>query len=162
MTSDDGRERGDGPEQVVARLRPHARAVVLPIVVLLALTAGTVYGAAVVPEEWMRWGVLGLAAVVLLVAVVAPLARWSSRAYTITDRRVVVRSGVLLRHHQEVLLARTGDITVSRSALQLLAGSGDVRIQGGGEQPVVLHDVPRPRLVLAAVQELVLRQNGRS
>ena len=141
-------------ETVVARLRPHVRALFWPTV-LLVVVAGVVgffWGAFTV--DWQNALLLGGAGAVLLVGWLAPLLRWLSRRYTITTRRTMVTSGILRRTRQELLHSRVHDITVSRTILQSVFRSGDVILETGGENPVVLADVPSAGLVQAALHDL--------
>jgi hypothetical protein len=64
---------------------------------------------------------------------------------------------VLVRDRQELLHSRGYDVTVRRAGLQLLFGTGDVRIDTGHEHPVVLADVPAPGLVSSALHDLIER-----
>lgn len=92
---------------------------------------------------------------VALLAFVLPLLSWLGHNYTITTRRIVIRSGLLVRTRQELLHSRGYDIVVRRSGLQLLFRSGDVRINTGLEHPVVLHDIPDADLVQSALHDLM-------
>lgn len=141
-------------EEVVARLAPHARALVAPIVATLVVAGLAAYLWGVLPERWMSDVAAGVGVLVLVVGAVPPVVRWASTSYLLTSRRVAVRSGALARHRREVLLARVGEVAVRRRGAQAIAGSGDVLVYAGGD-PVVLADVPRPRLVQAAILELV-------
>ncbi len=143
------------PETVVVRLRPAARALVLPTAALLADIAAVSYFAGSLPETWMTWALLGAGALVLLLLFLLPLTRWLSQNYTITTRRIIIRSGLLVRSRQELLHSRGYDVTVRRSGLQLLFRSGDVLINTGLEHPVLLRDVPRADLVQSALHELM-------
>ena len=86
-----------------------------------------------------------------------PLLTWLGRNYTITTRRIVLRGGLCVRTRQELLHSRGYDVTVRKAGLQLLFGSGDVRINTGLEHPVVLRDVPGADLVQAALHDLMER-----
>lgn len=143
------------PESVVARLRPHARALFWPTLGLIAETAVVAYFTGSLPEPWMNWALLGFGAVVALVIFVAPLLSWLGHNYTITTRRIVIRSGLLVRTRQELLHSRGYDVTVRKAGLQLILGCGDVRINTGLEHPVVLRDVPNADLVQSALHDLM-------
>jgi uncharacterized membrane protein YdbT with pleckstrin-like domain len=142
-------------ETVVARLRPHGRAMFLPTVILLALAAAAGYFGGKFSEDWQNTAVLITAAVLAVFGWFVPLVSWLSQNYTITTRRVIVRSGVLVRSRQEVLHALGHDVTVRRSALQALFGSGDVLVSTGLDRPVVLRDVPSAALVQATLHDLM-------
>jgi membrane protein YdbS with pleckstrin-like domain len=143
------------PEAVVARLRPHARRLVFPSIALVVVAALTGYFAGSLPEAWQNLTVL--IAAVLLVAVLwlAPLLAWLGSHYTITTRRIVLRTGFLVRVRQEMLHSRGYDVTVRKGALQSLFGSGDVEINTGLDHPVVLRDVPHADLVQSALHDLM-------
>jgi uncharacterized membrane protein YdbT with pleckstrin-like domain len=145
----------DAAETVVARLRPHSRALFWPTVLLLAVAAALGFLSAAFREQWQNTVMLCVAGAVLLVGWLLPLLRWTARRYTITTRRVVVASGVLARSRQEVLLSRISDVTVERRGLQAVFRSGDVVINGQLEHPVVLADAASASLVQAAIHDLV-------
>lgn len=143
------------PESVVARLRPHSRALFFPTVALLADIGAVSYFAGSLPEEWMNLLVLAAGAVIALLLFAVPVVRWLSQNDTITTRRVVIRSGILVRSRQELLHSRGYDVTVRQAGLQLLFRSGDVLINTGNEHPVVLRDVPNADLVQSALHDLM-------
>ena len=123
----------DPREQVVARLRPHVRGLVWPGILLLLVAAATGFFAGTLPEEWMNLAVLVAAGILVLLGCVVPWVRWLSRGYTITTRRTVVRSGVLVRERRELLHSRASDVSVRASPLQAMVGAGDVRLGTRGE-----------------------------
>lgn len=143
------------PESVIARLRPHGRAIFWPCVALIAIAAAAGYFAGRLPEAWENLAVLGLAALLVFLLWVLPVLAWLGRNYTITTRRVILRSGILVRVRQEILHSRSYDVTVRRTGLQSLFRSGDVRINAGLDHPVVLRDVPNADAVQAALHDLV-------
>jgi len=146
---------GQSPEIVVARLRPHARALFWPTVALLIDIAAVSYFSGSFPEQWMNQLLLAGGALLALLLFVLPVLRWSAQNDTITTRRVVIRSGVLVRSRQELLHSRGYDVTVRQAGLQLLFRSGDVLINTGHEHPVVLRDVPDAQLVQSALHDLM-------
>lgn len=143
------------PEVVIARLRPHSRALFFPTVALLIDIAVVSYFAGSLPAEWMNLLVLAGGALIALLLFVVPVLRWLAQNDTITTRRVVIRSGVLVRSRQELLHSRGYDVTVRQAGLQLLFRSGDVLINTGLEHPVVLQDVPNAELVQSALHDLM-------
>jgi uncharacterized membrane protein YdbT with pleckstrin-like domain len=142
-------------ERVVARLRRHARMLIIPAVLLILVAGATTYAFAVAPEFWQQLAVLGVAGVLILFGSFLPFLGWLTRRTTITTRRVILRSGIFVRVRQELLHSRAYDVAVRRSWAQSAFGSGDVRIDTGHERAVVLRDVPKPQLVEAALRQLV-------
>lgn len=146
-----GQERA--PERVIARLRPHARALVLPSLALIALAGGTSYLAVTLDELWMRLTALGVGVVLAALLWLLPLLRWLTTQYVVTTRRVVLSRGLFVRTRTEVLLSRSHEVTLRRSGLQGGFRSGDVLLNTGLDRPVVLRDVPRADLVQAALAD---------
>ncbi|TBN55932.1 PH domain-containing protein [Glaciihabitans arcticus] len=143
------------PEVVVARLRPHARALTWPSLALFAIVGAFFYFFGSFAELWANLAVLGAAVLALLLFWMLPLLSWLGRHYTITTRRIVLRSGFFLRVRQELLHSRGYDVTVRKNALQSMFRSGDVEINTGLDHPVVLRDVPDADLVQSALHDLM-------
>ena len=143
------------PESVVARLRPHGRALFWPTVALVLIVGATTYFFGRFPDDWENLALLGLAALLVLLLWVIPLLLWLGRNYTITTRRIILRSGFFVRLRQELLHSRGYDITVRKNGMQSIFGSGNVQINTGLDRPVVLHDVPGADLVQAALHDLM-------
>ena len=143
------------PERAIARVRPHARALVLPSFALVAASGAGSFGAFTFDELWQRLAALLGAVVAIGVFWMLPLLSWLSTQYLITTRRLVLRRGLLVRTRKEVLLSRGHDVTVRRSGLQSLFGSGDVLVNTGLDRPILMRDVPRADLVADAVSDLM-------
>ena len=145
------------PEAIVARLRPHSRALFWPSLGLLAVVATTSYFFGSFRPAWANFAVLGAGVVVTILVFFGPLLTWLGRSYTITTRRIVLRQGLLVRTRQELLHSRGYDVTVRQNGIQQLFRSGDVLINTGLDHPVVLRDIPAADLVQSALHELMER-----
>lgn len=143
------------PERVITRVRPHARALVLPSLMLVVLVGADTYVALVLTELWMRLAALLVGLVLVALLWLLPLLRWLSTQYLITTRRVVVSGGLFVRTRTEVLLSRRHEVTLRRSTLQSVFRSGDVLLNTGHDRPVVLRDVPRADLVQRALADVM-------
>jgi uncharacterized membrane protein YdbT with pleckstrin-like domain len=143
------------PERIVARLRPNARALFWPSIVLIATCAALGYLAGQFDEVWENVLLWSTAAAIVLLLFLLPLAFWLSKRYTITTRRIILRHGFFIRVRQELLHSRGYDITLKRNWLQSAFRSGDVRINSGLERPVVLKDVPKADTVQRALNDLM-------
>ena len=143
------------PESVVARFRPHGRALFWPSIALIGTVGAVGYFFGSFPQLWQNLALLVGGVVVILVLWLVPLLSWLGRNYTITTRRIVLRRGLLIRVRQELLHSRGYDLTVRKNSLQSIFGSGDVEINTGLERPVVLRDVPAADLVQSALHDLM-------
>ena len=148
-------EPGSEGERVVARLRPHARVLVWPSLLLIVGSGALAYFSSFFAEEWQNLAVTGGGAALLLLLFFVPLFRWLGRRYVVTSRRIIMRSGTLTRSRQELLHSRGYDVTVRKGAMQSMFGSGDVLINTGLDHPVVLRDVPHADLVQGTLHDLM-------
>ena len=128
-----------------------------PSLAFIAIAAATAYFVGSFDSAVVNILVLIVALFAALFACVFPLLAWLGRNYTITTRRIVLRSGFFVRVRQELLHSRGYDVTVRKTALQSMFGSGDVEVNSGLEHPVVLRDVPDADLVQAALHDLMER-----
>ena len=148
------------PEAVVARLRPHGRVMFWPSLALILILGATGYFYGSFAEPWQNLGVLAAALLLGILLWLIPLLYWLGRHYTITTRRIVLRSGFFVRVRQELLHSRGYDVSVRKNAMQSLFRSGDVLINTGLDKPIVLRDVPSANRVQAALHDLMeLSQN---
>jgi uncharacterized membrane protein YdbT with pleckstrin-like domain len=135
-------------EKIQFETRPHWRGLFVPIIVLLA----TVFGFALlyywIDSEWfggtaMRWIVLIGAVVILALWAVVPFLRWLTTEYVFTDRRIIVRSGIISRQGKDMPLAKVNNIEFSVPLLGRVLNYGALNIQSAGENAgLTIRDVP--------------------
>lgn len=142
-------------ETVIARLRPNARILFFPTLVLFCICGVTGYYAGTLPEEWQNAALLVGAAAAILVLWLLPLVFWLNRRYTITSRRIIFRHGFFVHTRQELLHTRGYDVTLRQNWFQSAFRSGDVLINSGLEHPLVLKDVPSGALVQQVLNDLM-------
>lgn len=147
-------------ETIVLDLHPHWKALVAPLVVLLATCAGAGFGIAATPDYrydvWARGFIVVVALVVVGLWSVIPFLRWRTTHFVVTDRRVLMRSGILARSGRDVPLSRINDITFSHTVVERLLRCGTLVIESAGERgQVTLADIPRVEDVQRTVYELV-------
>lgn len=156
VTSASGTGGADG-ERVIARLRPHGRALFWPSVALIATAGALGYFVGRFPEDWQNHAVLAGGALAIVVLWLLPLLGWLAKRYVLTTRRVIIRRGLIVRSRQELPHGRGYDITVRRNLLQSIVRSGDVLINAGLDRPIVLRDCPSPDLVQRSLHDLMER-----
>ena len=95
-------------ETLVHDLHPHWKALVSPVVVLVLVALIGGYAASALPDgRWQGWGRLAVLVVGLLLLGVyslRPFLRWLTTHFVITDRRVLIRTGVFGRTGRDVPL----------------------------------------------------------
>lgn len=147
--------RADAPDVVIVRIRRHGRILVLPALAFVGIATAWGYFGRGFEQLWLSilfW--LG-SSLLVLVLWIWPYLTWLGNRVVITNRRVIIYHGIVVRSRQEIALSRIHDVTVRRHAIQVLFGSGDVLLNTGAHNPVRVHDLPQANLVLSALTELV-------
>ncbi|MEJ8281522.1 PH domain-containing protein [Pseudonocardia spirodelae] len=150
----------DDGEHVVLHGHPHWRLGLRPGAVLVAVCAGAGFAAAVVRlQTWAPGAWLALALLAAVAAVrftVLPLARWRSTHLIVTNRRIMVREGLLVRDGIDVPIDRIDAVRVHAGATERLLGCGTLLLDVAGER-LRFTDVP----AVERVQARLHREIGR-
>ena len=146
-------------EYEVIHTRTHAKALVGPALVLIMLGAAVGAGVALVPTEFRPIGQVAVAVLgtlPLIWWVVLPFLRWRTTTYTVTNRRLITRRGVLNKVSLDVPLNRIHEVSQERSLTDRMFGCGTLQIQTAAEDGlVVLADVPEVEHVHAEMTGLL-------
>jgi membrane protein YdbS with pleckstrin-like domain len=150
---------GEG-EHVVIETRTHWKALVLPVIALLLTCAATGFVLASLPSGAARtptrWIVLIVAAASIIWFTVKPFILWLSAEYTITNRRIINRSGILTRVGRDIPLYRINDVSYERGPLDRILGCGTLQISVANEEGTsTLHDVPNVEQIQVQITDLL-------
>ena len=150
---------GVGVVAVTVPLEVYARTGSTPAVGLVACGGLLGVGAALIPYDFRPVGQFGVAVVVGVLATwwtVIPYLRWRTTTYTLTNYRLITRTGILNKTGTNLPLARVNDVTFERSLSDRMLGCGTLRVQTAADAgPVVLHDVPDVEDVHVTMSELI-------
>lgn len=156
-------------EEVVLDLHPHWKQLVLPLLLVPVVVGLAAYLFFVVPDGSartpLRWAIVAVAAIVLLRWSLWPFLRWETTRYVLTNRRVVIRTGVFGRSGRDIPLTRVNDVSFQHSLFERMLRCGTLTIESAGEHgQVVLPEVPGvevvQREVYRAVEAEVRRHGG--
>ena len=150
----------DDGEQIVRNLRPHWRRIAVPVGLVPVVVGLASYGWFALPDDrarkWLRWLILAVALIILIWWSLRPILRWLTTRYVVTNRRVLMRNGVVSRTGRDVPLTRVNDVSFSRSVVERMFGSGTLIIESAGDRgQVVLTDVPQVEGVQRDIYRLV-------
>ncbi len=150
---------GDG-EHVIASTRTHWKALVLPVLALLVTCAVAGYLIAVLPSGTshavMVWVVLAVALLAIVYLTVRPFLVWLTASYTVTNRRLINRSGVFTRKGRDIPLQRINDVKYERGVLDRVLGCGTLIISDASEEGrSVLPDVPHVEKLQLVITDLL-------
>ncbi len=154
-------------ETIEFETKPHWRGLLVPATVLIA----TVFGMSLIyfwiDTSWfggtaMRWVVLGAGVVVLLLWALVPFLRWLTTEYVFTDRRVIVRQGIISRSGRDMPLSKVNDVAFEVSPLGRVLNYGALNVQSAGENAgLTVRDVPDVEDIQRMVYELIEKDEKR-
>lgn len=145
-------------EQELLHLRSHGKIMIKPTVwlIVVALLAGVLF--AMLPLGWRPasgWAVTVLALVLAVPVYLLPLLRWRTTTYTLTNHRLITRSGIITKVGHDVPVTRISNVTYERSLTDRMFGCGSLVFTTSAEAPVVLHDIPKVEEVGVAISNLL-------
>ena len=125
---------------------PHWKMLVGPVVLLLVVVGLGSYLAAVIgAQSWGLWARIALLVIALGLVVrltVAPLIRWRTTHFVITNRRVLVREGLITRRGMDIPMRRITGVQFRQSLFERLFGVGTLVMESASDEPLEFEDVP--------------------
>lgn len=154
-------------ESLVVSTRTHGKALLAPALLLMLIAAVAGFAASFTPGAGraapLLQVVIGLIAAVFVFRwVLGPFLSWVSTTYTVTDRRLITRSGVLTRRRHDIPLSRISDVSYERDLMDRVLGCGTLVIAVAGEQQVELDDIPHVERVHMAIHDLLFDEHADS
>lgn len=130
-------------ESVVISTRTHPKALLVPLLWLIVALAVPVVVASYVDNDVARLVAWALAAVAIVWFVLRPLLVWLTASYTITNRRLITRTGVITRRGHDIPLTRISDVAYELGLIDRMLGCGTLVISDASTHGrVLLPDIP--------------------
>lgn len=133
-------------ERVVLHKHPHWKKILRPVLVMLLVVAAGGYLAALVAvQPWAGWGWVVLGVLVLVLVgwwTVLPVIRWRTTHFVVTNRRVLVREGVLTRQGIDIPTARITSVRFRHNLIERLLGCGTLVIESAAQEELEFDDIP--------------------
>jgi uncharacterized membrane protein YdbT with pleckstrin-like domain len=148
-------------ETIVLELKPHWRALIVPVIVLLAAvfvgtwtfsTWGSWFSGPV--GSIGRWAILAVAVIVVVGFVLRPFAQWLSTQYVFTDRRIITRFGILSKHGRDMPLSKVNNVSFEVSMFGRLLNYGRLEIDSASGEGLRISDVPDVEVVQREIYRL--------
>jgi membrane protein YdbS with pleckstrin-like domain len=137
----------DDGEYVVVSTRTHAKTLVLPAIALVAVAGVAGFLSSLSSGPAGRGALLaiwGAALVAVLGLAVWPFLGWLNTTYTVTNHRLITRSGILTRRGHDIALARVDDVAYEHGPIARLLGCGTLIVSDASTRAQVeLRDIPR-------------------
>jgi membrane protein YdbS with pleckstrin-like domain len=147
-------------EYVVVSTRTHWKALVFPVFLLLVVAGAGGFLAAIVPSGSLqtpaRVAILAVGVVILAAFALKRVLNWYFSTYTVTNRRLITRHGILTRTGRDIPLMRINDVSYEHGLIDRILGCGTLHIESAGERgQVVLPDVPHVEHVHLQMSDLL-------
>lgn len=149
-------------EKIVVSTRTHPKALIVPILSLVVLLLAGVLVQVYVTDNatalLVTWAVVGL---LVLWRVLWPFLDWMTSSYTITDRRLITRNGVITRRGHDIPLGRISDVAYELDLIDRVLGCGTLVISDASTNgQVLIYDIPRVEATQRKLNELLHHLHG--
>lgn len=150
-----------GPDEyVVVTLHTHVKAMLVPALILIATMGLAGFLSAKVGGEYKR-PLLALIWIVALVIVavwsLTAFIKWLTTTYTVTNRRIITRTGIFTRTGHDIPIPRISDVASERHLIDRMLGCGTLILADASEQRVRLRDIPHVEDVQLKIVDLLHR-----
>jgi len=144
-------------EYVVLSVRGHGKALIWPVLVFFLVVAGIITALMLKPNDTIVASGLAVVAIpALIVLSLVPFLRWMTSTYTVTNRRLITRQGILSRSGRDIPLFRINDVAYEKGLLDRILGCGTLIISDATEKAgVVLPDIPNVEQVQLQISDLL-------
>ncbi|WP_072687955.1 PH domain-containing protein [Rhodococcus marinonascens] len=136
-------------EELLLHSHPHWKMLLLPAVILLTVTAAAGFAVGFAENELdaSSLNVVRVVILVLWLAVVvwrclAPFLRWKSKHFVVTDRRVLVREGVMTHIGIDIPMGRISNVQFRHGLLDRMLRTGTLVIVSSSDDPLEFDDIP--------------------
>lgn len=152
-------------EEIIFSMRTHPKSLVPPVIIGLLTIAAAIAAGMFIPSAgmlgWLQLGAWAFCTIMFLGASVAPFLRWRSSTFTVTNRQVRVRSGVLRRSGSDIPLGRITNVETDRGILDQIFHCGTLVIRDAGSSDgLYFDDIPNVVAVRQALSDLAYEAGG--
>lgn len=149
-------------EENVLSFHPHWTTLINEtlVIVLIAAVTGALIWAVSIPgwevQTMLQLVVAGIGVVAGFIWGFVPFLRWFTTRYILTNRRFVMRSGILSRAGRDIPLGRVNDVSFQHNLIQRIFGTGTLVVESGGERgQLVLKNIPKVEFVQSELYRLI-------
>lgn len=150
-------------EAIAFELRPHWRALFIPVFWLIVILAAAGFligklGAWIDNPDAtsvLRWVLVGIAVFLLIFLFIRPFVAWFTTQYVFTNRRIIVRTGLVARRGRDMPLSKVNDVIFEHTVLERMLNCGTLVIESAAENgSLVVANVPNVEHVQREVYRL--------
>ncbi|MFH5210909.1 PH domain-containing protein [Antrihabitans sp. NCIMB 15449] len=139
-----------GDEQLLLHRHPHWKMLFLPALTFIVATALSGFLLGLVQNELT--GTAQTAALIAIAVVwvgilcwrtLPPLLRWRTTHFIVTDRRVLIRHGILTHTGIDIPMGRISNVQFRHGLFDRMLGTGTLIIGSASEDPLEFDDIPK-------------------
>lgn len=145
-------------EKLIYETGLHWSVLVWPVIIAVIVTASGVVCVLQKDTDFLYAGAALL--VVALVIVGVAMFRRSAVEMAVTNRRVIIKTGIASRRSLEIMLAKVESIGIEESAMGRMLGYGTLTIHGTGGTPEPFSRIAHPSEFRREVQQQVAAQQS--
>ncbi|WP_042939913.1 PH domain-containing protein [Rhodococcus sp. AW25M09] len=149
-------------EELLLHHHPHWKMLILPSITFVLVTgiAGVALGFASARLESTAANVAMIVVAVVWAAVVVwrclvPLISWKCTHFIVTDRRVLIRQGVLTHSGIDIPMSRISNVQFRHGLLDRMLGTGTLIIASASDDPLEFDDIPHVQRVHSLLYQQV-------
>ena len=149
-------------ETIEFELKPHWRALFVPIVVLVIIVFLGSWLYFLTTNSILRYVILGVGVIIVVWFAAMPFLRWLTTQFVFTNRRVIVRRGLLTKQGRDMPLAKVNNVSFSVPFMGRILNYGRLVIQSAGEDSDLdIDDVPNVEVIQRSVYSLYEQDDAR-
>lgn len=137
-------------EEIQFELRPAWKTLIWPGVWLIVIIAafGFLLGRI---QSWfdgptgdfLLWGLIFVTVIALGILVVRPFLFWWTTQYVFTNRRIIIRTGIIARRGRDMPLSKVNDVSFDHTVWERLVNCGTLIVQSAAENGgLVIENIP--------------------
>jgi len=141
-------------EELLLHRHPHWKSLILPAATLFGATmlAGFLLGLAQARLDGAAATVLSVAAVLVWLVLVGwrcavPLVSWLTTHFIVTDRRVLVRTGILTHSGIDIPMGRISNVQFRHGLVDRMLRTGTLVVVSAADDPLEFDDIPEVQQV---------------
>jgi uncharacterized membrane protein YdbT with pleckstrin-like domain len=148
-------------ERIVVSTRTHWKALLLPAIVLIVVCGIAGFLIAVLPSGSTHTPLLIIVLVVAAALIgwlsIRPFLIWLTATYTVTDRRLITRWGIIVRRGRDTPLQRINNVEFEKGIIDRLLGCGTLVVSDASEEGGSrLNDVPHVERIQLIINNLLV------
>lgn len=149
-------------EELLLHHHPHWKMLIIPALTFIGLTG--LAGAGIGFAQRQLDGSAANTALIVVAAVwaigvawrcVAPLISWKCTHFIVTDRRVLVRQGVMTHSGIDIPMGRISNVQFRHALLDRMLGTGTLIIASASDDPLEFDDIPHVQRVHSLLYQQV-------